>query len=136
MKLLERLDAKAQRLDLGLLLLRLASGGLMMVHGAQKASQWSTMSEGFPDPFGVGHAASLALAIFAELFCALLVVLGAFTRLALVPLMTTMVVAAFIIHGADPWAKKELAIFYLSVYVALFFAGPGRYSVDHKRRAR
>lgn len=123
-------------LHLGLLVARLTVGGLMFQHGLSKIGRWNEMSEGFPDPFGVGSAASLALVIFAEAGCSVLVALGALTRLALIPLIITMMVAAFLIHGDDPWAKKELAMFFLGIYAALLLTGAGRYSVDAKLKGR
>lgn len=51
-------------------------------------------------------------------------------RAALIPLIVTMAVAVFIVHGPDPLADKEFAILYLVPYVALFFIGPGKFSVD------
>lgn len=88
----------------------------------------------FQDPFGVGGTISLGLAIFAEVFCAILVVLGLWTRLALIPLIATMAVAFFIIHSGDPFIKKELSLLYLIGFSALFAGGPGLYSVDAKIR--
>ena len=101
-----------------------------MVHGWTKIGKFSEMSGMFPDPFGVGSPASLALAIFAEFGCSILLLLGLLTRLALIPLVVTMLVAIFVAHGADPWQKKELAVAYLAVYGALLLSGPGRYSLD------
>jgi len=43
-----------------------------------------------------------------------------------------MVVALFVIHGADPWSKKELAFTYLAVYSGLLFSGPGKLSLDYR----
>ena len=103
-----------------------------MVHGLQKLSTFSALSESFPDPLGIGSMASLSLAVFAELFCSLLLVVGFLTPLALVPLIITMVVALFVIHGADPWSKKELAFTYLAVYSGLLFCGPGKLSLDYR----
>ncbi len=127
---------RGKLLHLGLLIVRLTVGGLMFNHGLSKIGKWSEMSEGFPDPFGVGSAASLGLVIFAEAGCSVLVALGAFTRLAVIPLIITMVVAVFLIHGDDPWAKKELAVFFLGIYGALLLTGAGRYSVDAKLKGR
>lgn len=42
-----------------------------------------------------------------------------------------MVIALFVVHGADPWQKKELAAVYLAVYVGLFLTGPGTFSLDN-----
>lgn len=121
-----------QNPDAGLLILRIALALLMMVHGWSKLQGFAQMSGSFPDPMGVGSSVSLTLAIFAELGCSVLLLLGALTPLALIPLGFTMLVAAFLIHGGDPWAKKELAVMYLLGYLALLVSGPGRYSVDGK----
>ena len=54
------------------------------------------------------------------------------------PLVVTMGVAAFIVHGADSFKKKELALAYLCVYLALALLGGGRLSLDallSRRRA-
>jgi len=116
---------------LGLLVLRLAVGPLMFgLHGMAKLSSFSDLSGSFPDPLGVGSAVSLTLAVFAEAFCSVAVALGLFTRLAAVPLAFTMGIAAFVVHAADPWEKKELALLYLAAYLVLLLCGPGRLSVD------
>jgi putative oxidoreductase len=39
-------------------------------------------------------------------------------------------VAAFVQHGQDPFARKELALVYAVPLLALLFTGPGRYSLD------
>ena len=63
-----------------------------------------------------------------------LVALGLFTRVAAGFCAFTMVIAAFIAHGDDPWVgkppSKELALVYLVVFVALIFLGAGKWSVD------
>lgn len=88
----------------------------------------------FADPFGIGAVPSLVLAVFAEVLCAALLTLGLFTRLAVVPLIVTMAVAAFVQHGADPFGKKELALIYLVAYALIFAKGSGGFSVDRLRR--
>jgi len=125
--------------SLGLLLLR-ASVGAMMVfgHGWGKLTSFAERSSAFPDPLGVGSSLSMALATGAEVFCALAVILGFATRWAAVPLMVTMLVAALVIHGDDPWAKKEFALLYFFSFATLFLTGAGRYSLDAllRRNAR
>jgi len=88
----------------------------------------------FADPIGLGAPISLGLTVGAEVVCAALLVVGYFTRWAAVPLIITMLVAAFVIHGGDPFGKKEMALIYLAGYLAIYFAGPGRYSLDAKLR--
>ena len=89
----------------------------------------------FPDPLGIGNALSMLSAIFCEVVCSALVILGLATRVAVLPLVFTMVVAAFIIHGVDPLfmgggAAKEPALIYLCAFALLFFTGPGSFSID------
>lgn len=124
------LSARPLATDLGLLLLRLTVGLSMLTHGWPKFSGYSEKLNAFADPYGLGSPVSLTLAVFAEFFCSLFLIAGLFSRLAVIPLAITMFTAFFVIHGADPYGKKELALIYLAVYVVLFFTGPGRYSAD------
>lgn len=120
-------------LDLGLLALRLGSGLTMAIaHGWPKLGRWAGSATQFADPIGVGPAASLALALFGELVCGVLIAAGLFTRLAAVPFAITMLVAAFVVHGADPFRKKELALAYALAGIVVALTGPGRFSVDAK----
>lgn len=117
--------------SVGLVFLRLGLGVFMLaLHGWGKLTQLANGNMAFADPIGIGQGTSLVLATFAEFACSILLVLGLFTRLACVPLIVTMAVAAFLVHGGDPWAKKELAYLYLCGYTALLFTGPGKFSVD------
>lgn len=121
-------------LDVGLLLLRLGAGGLMLFgHGIRKAQRYATLSETFSDPLGIGSVHSLNLAVFAEVVCAAMVIIGLATRVAAVNVAGTMAVAAFIVHGNDPWPKPELAIVYLVPFLVLVLTGPGRFSFDAYR---
>lgn len=122
-------DTKAG-LSLLLLIARVAFGLLFMNHGLQKAMAFDTLSGAFPDPLGIGSELSLILAIFGEVACSAALIIGLFHRLALIPMIITMLVAFFIVHGADPFAVKELALVYLIVFILLLFAGSGKYSVD------
>ncbi len=117
--------------SVGLLVLRVGAGLLLLsLHGWSKLKGFDEMSGGFPDPLGLGHTASLTLVVFAEFFCAILVVLGLSTRLAAIPPIVAMAVAAFVFHADDPWAKKELALLYLAPFVTLLLCGGGKLSLD------
>lgn len=121
--------------DFALLLLRLAVGVFMLTHAWQKLSNFETLKTVFPDPLGVGSMLSLILILFAELGCSLLIIFGFFTRLAVIPAMFGMIIAAFVIHGGDAFAAKELSLLYLSMYVVLAFTGAGKYSIDFLLRS-
>ncbi len=114
-----------------LLALRLLFGLLLMNHGIAKWSNFQEMSAVFPDPLGVGSSLSLMLAIFGELACSMAFIVGFLYRLSMIPMIFTMGVAFFVIHGADPFAVKELAFVYLVVFILLYITGPGQFSVDH-----
>lgn len=120
-----------KNVEIGLFFLRAVIGSLMIMHGFGKFQNLVAGQTGFLDPIGIGPTASLVLVVVAEFFCAILLVIGAFTRLALVPLIFTMLVAFFIFHGSDPLPDKELALIYLVCFMALFITGPGRYSLDY-----
>jgi putative oxidoreductase len=112
------------------LILRLASGGLMIQHGYSKLMNFAEMSSKFSDPFHIGSVTSLSLTIFSEFFCAVFIVLGLFTRFACVPLIINMSVAVFYAHKGDFFETGEKATLFLAAFVALLFTGPGKISVD------
>jgi len=119
-------------ISFALLLLRIAFGGLMIHHGYQKLTGFASGAAGFSDPFHIGGPASMALVIFAEFFCAVLLVLGLMTRLACIPLIITMAVAFYKAHNGVIYGKSggEMALIYLLGYLALLFTGPGKISLD------
>ena len=127
-------NLKPISIDLGLLLVRIAGGGLMLLHGTPKLMNFSSRWHKFSDPIGIGSEASFILCMFAEFFCAVFLLVGAFTRVALIPLLINMIVIVFIVHGSDPIKDKELAIFFLTIFTGLFFTGPGKFSVDGLRK--
>lgn len=126
------MDAKKEIVtSTGLLLLRVGIGSLMLVHGVAKIQGFGELAGEFPDPIGLGSRLSLLLAMGAEVGCSVLLIAGAGTRFAAIPLVFTMLVALFVVHAEDPWNVKELAATYLLVYVSLLLTGPGRFSLDH-----
>lgn len=118
--------------DAGLLVLRIGVGILMLTHGVPKLLKLFGSEEiRFADPFGLGEATTLVLAVFAEFICSILVLLGLGTRLAVIPLMITMVTAIFVAHANDAFQAKELPIFYLLAYTVLLLTGAGKYALDY-----
>ena len=118
-------------MDLALLIARFGIGFLMLMHGIPKMEKlFSGDPVMFPSIFGLGAEISLMLAVFTEVLCSIFIIVGFLTRFAAIPLIITMLVAIFMVHGADPFAKQELAVIYLLVYVFLFIGGSGKYSTD------
>lgn len=128
---LYKTNLSSAKADLALLIFRIAIGAMMLVHGVPKMITLFTADPiEFADPIGMGQTASLALAVFAEVICSVLLILGLATRLATIPLIITMVVAVLIIHAADGWGRQEMGAIYLVNYIVLLIAGPGKYSLD------
>jgi putative oxidoreductase len=132
MRRIFNINLNQSRMNVALLVLRIVIGCFMLVHGLPKLQ---TLVAGgqiqFADPIGIGQVPSLILAIFAEVFCSVFVIFGFATRLAVIPLITTMIVAVFIIHVPDGFQKQELPAHYLLVYFFLFLSGSGKYSIDY-----
>ncbi len=118
--------------DLGLLFLRIVSGAVMLTHGYPKFQKVLEGNLKFGDPIGLGEVPSLYLATFAEFLCAILVIIGLYTRLSLIPLIINMSVAFFIAHAADDFGTKEKSLLFLGMFIVLFLTGPGRFSIDNK----
>jgi len=117
--------------SIGLLVLRVGVGLTMLLgHGWGKLAGFSGLADRFPDPIGVGPQTTLVLAILAEVVCSLLLVLGLGTRVAAAPPLVTMLVAAFLVHAGDPWAKRELAMLFAMTYLTLLLAGGGRFALE------
>ena len=125
------LSIRTVAFDAAILTIRVPAGLFLMQYGYEKFSKYTEWSKDFADPLGVGSAVSLALCISAELFSAGLLVLGLFTRFALVPLIINMAVVGFIIHAHDPMREKEHALTFLFIFLALFLTDPGKYSLDN-----
>ncbi len=113
-----------------LLLLRIGIAVLMLTHGLPKLDKFAEEPVQFLDFLGLGATLSLALAVFAEVICSILVLIGFATRLAVIPLAITMTIAITQVHADDPFAKKELPFHYLLVYIFLFIIGSGKFSLD------
>lgn len=117
--------------SVALLIVRIAVGSFMLTHGIGKFETLiSDEPIKFADPIGVGTTASLALTVFAEVFCSVLLILGLATRFAAIPLLITMLVAAFIIHAEDGFKKQEFALLYGVIYITIALIGGGKYSLD------
>lgn len=117
--------------NIGLLVTRVAFSAMFLTHGVDKAQQlFSGDPIQFPSVLGMGATLSLLLAVLGEVVCPILIILGLKTRLAAIPPVITMLVAAFVIHADDPFGKKEFALLYLFGFLVFAFLGAGQYSLD------
>ncbi|MCC6572965.1 MAG: DoxX family protein [Planctomycetes bacterium] len=124
--------------DVGLLWLRVAGGIYLMSHGVQKigvifnGAVFAADFQFSPD-LGLGpQLAFIGLALSETLF-ALLVVIGLFTRVSVLPVIFSMCVAAFVFHaqpGQSPFRDGENALLYAIAFTTLLLTGPGEVSMD------
>jgi putative oxidoreductase len=118
-------------LDTGLLLFRLLAGfALLRVHGLEKIANYEEEVRSIPDPFGLGGEVNVAIAIFSDVFCALLVMGGLFTRLASLAVMSTTLVGLLFVHINDPWHGRDVPMVYSIMFLVILLLGPGKYSLD------
>lgn len=130
MKKLLSTKYSAGAFNTAMLVLRLGMGILMMMHGYDKLVHFGDLQNKFMNFLGLGSMISLALAVFAEFFCSLFIILGLFTRPAAIPLIITMLVVIFKVNNGAVFIKAENAPLYLIGFLVLLLLGPGKISVD------
>ncbi|KAF2082277.1 DoxX family protein [Flavobacterium sharifuzzamanii] len=116
--------------DLGLLLLRLSTGGLMLFHGVSKLIHGIS--------FLVENMGAFGYAVYiGEVLAPIAILLGFRTRIAAVLLAITCVVAVATMHSQEIFSISEhggyaleLLMLYLFGALALFFTGAGKYAVS------
>lgn len=116
--------------NFAMLVLRLGLGVLMLSHGYSKLIHFNGMKGSFINFLGLGPTLSLTLDIFAEFFCSIFLILGLFTRLAVIPILIAMSVALVKVHHGELFGAGERATIYLACSITILFCGPGRISVD------
>ena len=127
--------------DLGILILRISVGFTMLFYGYEKLSHYNEMVvqdfwQKTVSFLGMTGAVPLSLTIFAEFFCSIFLIFGLFTRAALFFLLFCMGYIAFyldsfeLISSGDNGLEVNSAFNYFLMYLALFFTGAGKYSLD------
>ncbi|SDT31248.1 putative oxidoreductase [Pseudomonas asplenii] len=118
---------------LGLLFMRVSAAVfLLWVHGLPKLLHYSTELQNIEDPFHLGANLTLMLAIFAEVFCPLLIIVGVLVRLACLPILSVLLVALVFVHPEWTIAEGQFAWLLLILFTSLFIAGPGRLALNDR----
>jgi len=120
--------------DLALLVLRVWLGfGVFFKHGIEKITGFSKIQEHFPDPIGIGSAASLSFALFSDAVCSIFVIIGLATRLSSAFIIINLFAAfGLLFKFSLDKPYSELVFIYLGGFIVILFAGAGKYSVDNK----
>jgi putative oxidoreductase len=128
--------------DLGLLIMRLALGGIFAAHGAQKLFGWwgGPGLDGFAQNLtGMGFRQADVLSAatgFAELVGGVLVALGLFTPLAAAALLSVAINAVWIRWGSGLFLANggyEYEVALAALAAGLTLTGPGRIALDYGR---
>lgn len=123
--------------DLALLLLRVWLGAsLLMLHGTGKIPRLMADEVRFASVAGLSPTVSLALAVLGEVVAPVLLIIGLGARWAAALSAATMLGAFVVGHGMALSGERsgELPFIFLAGFLALFLAGPGRYSIDGRAR--
>lgn len=124
--------------DFGKLVLRLALGGLILLHGIDKLMHGIGPIEGMVT--GAGLPALFAFGVYiGEVVAPILVLLGLYARIGAILIAINMVVALFLAHRGDlltlnahgAWAV-ELQGMFLFTAIALALMGPGRIGINSR----
>ena len=115
-------------------ILRIVAGLLFMAHGTQKLLAFP----GAPGASSVPIASLLGVAGLLEAIGGAMLVFGIFTRPVAFVVAGEMAVAYFRSHAPQgPWPilnRGELAVLFCFLWLYIAAAGPGRFSLDGRRR--
>lgn len=117
--------------DLASLILRLIFGGLFIYYGYMKIDMFNQYASMFPNYLGIGNKPTYILVTCCEFLGGILLVLGLFTRLAIIPIFIIMIVAFLVAHKNDPFNAKQLVFVYIFLCAVIFLLGSGRFSTDN-----
>jgi putative oxidoreductase len=116
--------------NFGMLILRVVTGLLLISHGYSKLVSFNKLQYTFMNFMGLGSTVSLILIIFAEVFCSIFLILGLFTRFAVLPIIIGMSVVVFMASHGHIFGSGERGMMYLAASIAVLFCGPGKISID------
>jgi putative oxidoreductase len=115
-------------------IIRTFAGILILLHGKMvfDSQIMQSMSESLSKDMGLPFPLLMAyLAKGSEFFGGLFFALGLLTRFVSVPLAINMAVAAFVAHHGQITGEGEHAFLFLLIFVAFFFIGSGKWSLDY-----
>ena len=104
---------------------------MMVAHGLKKIGIGVEEAEKVPNPLHLPDAFNQFFATAANLFFPVLVILGLFTRVAVLPILAVTLMGYFVLHWNDSLLEKDMRFMYSVTFLLLFILGPGKYSVDH-----
>jgi putative oxidoreductase len=118
--------------NFALLFFRIAiSVELIIAHGLKKIGIGVAIAETVPNPLGLPEALNQAFAIGANIGMPLFIVLGLFTRIAVLPILAITLTGYFVVHFNDPILVKDIPFMYCVSFLFIAITGAGKYSLDN-----
>ncbi len=123
--------------------------GKMKYDGGAEGNWFASIQDSFPFPFdSIDPAISWSMAMWGEIICAILILLGLFTRFAAISLIMITVVATAAVHwpdnysslselwkgyaiSGDGFGNYKLPLLYIIMLLPLLFSGAGKFSLDN-----
>ena len=127
--------------DIGKLILRITTAGLIMFHGISKIVHGVGFIGGALTQVHIPGFVAYGVYV-GEVLAPLFIILGLWTRVASLVVVLNMVVAilleayrnAFVIQRTGAWGLEAEA-FYLMTALVIFFIGAGKYAIRQERGA-
>lgn len=130
-KLIISSDLSSPLYNFALLFFRVAvATELIVVHGLKKIGIGVAVAEVIPNPLGFPEALNSFIAIAANVYLPVLVVLGLFTRLAALPALAVTATGYFIMHGHDSLIERDIPFMFSVALLTIVMLGGGKYSLD------
>ncbi len=123
----------SKRLDLAILYLRIAVGGMLLLHNIGNLQRYNVLVGDYPTWRGVAGSAIFVLFMLIESLSAVMLITGWRVRLAAVILTAQSIFSMLIYHPLPSTSELELHSLYTFIYIYIFIAGGGLYSFDRFR---
>ncbi|MBC9932257.1 DoxX family protein [Chitinophaga qingshengii] len=103
---------------------------LFRVHGMKKFRRENGQKEQVPNPLHLPETLNGLVATFADTAVPFLIILGLFTRLAILPAIGVTAIGYWVVHRKDSLEIRDVPYMYTLSLLLLLALGPGRYSID------
>jgi putative oxidoreductase len=134
MKTIQKINALNDKLvpfDYGMFFFRtFVSVQLVVVHGLKKIGIGTGIAEAVPNPFNLPVEFNKMFAITANLIFPLFVIIGWYTRLATIPILSVTLIGYFVVHWGDPLLMSDIPFMYSLSFLFIACCGAGKFSID------
>jgi putative oxidoreductase len=118
--------------NIGMLVLRAAASlELVIVHGLKKIGVGVANAEKIPNPLHFPEQFNNLFATAANIIFPFFVLIGLFTRAAVLPTLAVTLTGYFIVHSGGSLSEKDTPFIYSLIFITILILGPGKYSFDN-----